>query len=314
MHAIGIDLGGTKLAAGLFGDDGTLVRREVAPLVGREGEAVGGLIADHVRLLLDEAAKPDRSAGAIGVSIPGIFRSGSGTVWAPNIPGWDDYPLQAELEALVSRDVRVRIDSDRACSILGEAWQGVARGCQHAVFLAVGTGIGAGVLVDGRVLRGSRDIAGAIGWLALDRPYRPEYETFGCFEYHASGLGLARVARDLLARDVTQPSVLREKQPQDLAGKDIFSAYDVDDAIAIETVEVAIAFWGMAVANLVSLFDPEMIVFGGGVFGPASRFLDRIRAEATRWAQPISMPQVELAVSELGGDAALYGAARLAME
>ena len=288
MTGIGIDLGGTKLAAALFSADGTITTRRVVQLDGRAGRAVGELIAQQTRELLDEAPE----TRAIGVSVPGIYRAANGTVWAPNIPGWDDYPLREELQALAGDGVRVRIDSDRACYILGEAWQGVARGCRHAIFLAVGTGIGAGILIDGQVLRGSRDIAGAIGWLALDRPYHAGYDACGCFEYHASGASLARLAR--------------------MSTPELFAAYDAGEAFATGILDHAIRFWGMAIANLVSLFDPELIVLGGGVFGPAARFLDRIRAEAAQWAQPISMPQVRLAVSELGGDAGLYGAGRLA--
>ena len=93
------------------------------------------------------------------------------------------------------------IDSDRAAYILGETWRGAAAGARDAIFLAVGTGIGAGILTDGRVLRGAADVAGAIGWLALDRPYVARYRTHGCFEDQASGPGNVRVARDLMERD-----------------------------------------------------------------------------------------------------------------
>ena len=106
----------------------------------------------------------------------------AGRVWAPNIPGWDDYPLKAEIKAAVSdQAVKIAIDSDRSASILGEAWQGAARDCRNAIFLAVGTGIGAGIFVDGRVLHGAHGIAGAIGWMALDRPFRPEYVALRMF-------------------------------------------------------------------------------------------------------------------------------------
>jgi glucokinase len=245
--------------------------------------------------------------------VPGIYYSGRGRVWAPNIPGWDDYPLLEELEAAVDGAIPVRVDSDRAGYILGETWLGTARGCRNAVFVAVGTGIGAGILVDGRILRGARDIAGATGWLALDRPYRPGYREVGCFEYNASGPGIVRVARDRLHEDPGAPSMLREKEEERITTADVFAAADAGDALARGVIDNAIAFWGMATANYVSLFDPEMVIFGGGVFGPAAKYLDRIHEEARQWAQPISMPQVRLAVSSLGGDAGLFGAGHLAL-
>ena len=133
----------------------------------------------------------------------------------------------------------------------------------------------------------------------------------GCFEDQASGPGLVRVARDLMAEDASYDGELRNTQSLDTAA--IFSAHEREDAVAIRVIDNAIELWGMAAANLVSLFNPEIIVFGGGVFGPASKYIDRIYAEARRWAQPIGAGQVQFLASELGSDAALFGAGRLAM-
>lgn len=312
MAVLGIDLGGTKIAAGVFSGDGKLLRRETVELAGREGGAVGELIAATARRVV-AASGVDTAPRAVGVAVPGIYRATSGTVWAPNIPGWDDYPLVAELEAGLP-DVAVRVDSDRACAVLGEQWAGAARECRDAIFLVVGTGIGAGILAGGRIVRGADDAAGAIGWLALDRSHRPGYEAVGCFEYHASGTGIAGVARDRFSGDARYDGPLRRDDPASLTAEHVFAAYEEGDEIARTVLDDAVGYWGMAVANLVSLFNPEMIVFGGGVFGPATRFLDRIREEATRWAQPIAMAGVRLEATALGPDAVLYGAARRALD
>jgi glucokinase len=306
MPVAGIDLGGTKLAVAAFSDDGEILHRESVPLAGRAGGAVGGLVAEQIRKLFE-----GHGCTAAGVCVPGLYRAARGTVWAPNIPGWDDYPLLEELTASVSGEARVTIDSDRAAYILGETWKGAARGSRDAIFMAVGTGIGAGILCDGRVLRGHGDVAGAIGWLALDRPFAPRFVQHGCYEDQASGPGLVRVARDLMASHPEYSGPLLTKE--DLDAADIFNALADADSIAVRTIDNAVELWGMAAANLVSLFNPEMIVFGGGIFGPATQFLDRIRAEARRWAQPIAIEQVRFVASELGSDAGLYGAGRLAM-
>jgi glucokinase len=164
------------------------------------------------------------------------------------------------------------------------------------------------------VLRGHAGIAGAAGWLALDRPYRPEYAGCGCFEYHASGPGLVKVARELVDEDLSYAGELRRKASSgEITTADLFAAYERGDVLATRVLDDAIEFWGMAAANLVSLFDPETVVFGGGVFGPAVRFLERIRGVAVRWGQPISMQRVVFTASALGGDAGLYGAGRLAL-
>ncbi len=313
MHVIALDLGGTKLAAALFDETGHLSHHQVQPLEKRQGKAVGALIIRQIERLLDAASAQSIEINGIGISVPGIYYSKTGRVWAPNIPGWTDYPLLDEVLAMPQvHSINVKIDSDRACYILGETWQGAARGCKNAIFLAIGTGIGAGILVDGQILRGYGDIAGAVGWMALDRRFLDEYRTCGCFEYHASGLGLARIARTLLASDRNYSGILRQKNSEQITSHDIFAAHAQGDPIATKVLDEAIVYWGMAVANLVSIFNPEKIVIGGGVFGPAVQFLDKIVQEAERWAQPISMRQVAIEVSTLGGDAGLLGAGRLA--
>jgi glucokinase len=311
MYVIGLDLGGTKLSGAVFKEDGTIVKQDFLSLEKRQGKEVGELIIKLVKDFLSYSDEKNISVSSIGICIPGIaYRNGN--VWAPNIPGWDNYPLLEELNSAVKgKNIKVKIDSDRACYILGEVWQGSAKGCKDAIFLAVGTGIGAGILVDGKVMRGSNDIAGAIGWLALDRPFEQKYVSCGCFEYHASGEGLAKVANEFIGQNPT--GILSERKSGDLTARDVFSAYDSNDANAVAVINQAIEFWGMTVANLVSLFNPEKIIFGGGVFGPAVKFLDRIMVEARKWAQPISINQVTLEGSVLGSNAGLIGAGYLAL-
>ena len=313
MPVIALDLGGTKLAGAILSEEGAIVRRAHRTLEGRGGEDAGRLLAEQVADLRAQARSDGLSIRAVAASVPGIAHHEAGTVWAPNIPGWERYPLRDLLRAEVGAGVAVAIDSDRACSILGEAALGAARGCTDAVFVAVGTGIGAGILAGGRVLRGAHDIAGAIGWMALDRPYRPEYDRCGCFETHASGAGIERAARRLLAEHPGHDGPLGRVDPARLTARDVFDACDRGDALAIAVLDEAVECWGMAVANLVSLFNPQVVVLGGGVFGPAARWLDRIVAEARRWAQPVSIRQVAIRVTELGPDAALYGAGQLAL-
>ncbi len=307
---IGLDLGGTKVAAAVFSARGEPAHRETVALEGRRGKDVGALLVERVRAMLQAAEAGGEPAAGVGIAVPGIYRATTETVWAPNIPGWEDYPLVAEVRSAVPDGVSVRVDSDRACAILGETWRGGAVGARNAVFLVVGTGIGAGILVEGRIVRGVGDAAGAIGWLALDRPHHEGYEEVGCFEYHASGPGMAAKALRSIDADDSYDGQLRKPG---LTARDVFAAYDDGDPIAVRVMDEAIVYWGMAAANLVSLFNPETIIFGGGLFGPAVRFLERIREEAMRWAQPISIQQVALGPTQLGENAVLYGAGRLVL-
>ncbi|WP_276373255.1 ROK family protein [Chryseolinea sp. H1M3-3] len=306
MPVLGIDLGGTKVAVALFSESGLLLSKTAVPLDGRKGSEVGALIQ---MLVKDHLPKGIRS---IGVAVPGISRHATGTVWAPNIEGWDDYPLKEKIEE-VADGAPVTIDSDRACSILGEQWCGSAKGCKDAIFIAVGTGIGAGILVDGNVLRGAHDIAGAIGWMALTKPFENKYKSCGCFEFYASGTGIPKLAREVLSADSTA-SVLRIYPPDDLSARHVFEAFDEQDPLAHTIIRECISFWGMAAANLVSILNPEKIIFGGGIFGPASKFINDIKAAATKWAQPISITQVSFENALLGADASVYGAGFLAFK
>jgi glucokinase len=314
MAVMALDLGGTKLASGIFDNSGKILYKNSAALEQRNGEDVGNLIVDQIWIALQYAQSENRTIEAIGMCVPGISYSKKGTVWAPNIPGWDNYPLRDKvLSTLGDIKIPVLIDSDRACSILGETWLGAAKGCSDAIFIAVGTGIGAGVMIDGRILRGSNDIAGAVGWLALDRLFNKKYISCGCFEQQASGEGLAKTARELLEADNNYSGILRRKKIDDINAHDIFSAFSSHDVIAQKVIGQAIELWGMAAANLVSIFNPEKIIFGGGVFGPALQFLPEIKEEAFKWGQPISITQVRFEGSTLGSDAVLYGAGCLAL-
>ena len=296
MAIIGIDLGGTKISAALFSKDGELIEKDYRLLGGATGSAVGVAVAEAILSL--RAKRPDLPVEAVGICVPGIVYSKKGTVWAPNIPGWDNYPLKSDLKAVLNdRSIRIAIESDRTCYILGEVWKGAAQGCTDAIYLAVGTGIGAGILLDGRIIHGANDIVGATGWMALEPPYKEEFIPMGCFEYYASGTGIGNQAK-LLYGDESKTS------------SDVFANYG-KDPIATQILDKAIQMWGMGTANLVSLFNPQKVIFGGGIFGPAVQFIDRIRGEARKWGQPISMRDVKFCASAVGGDAALLGAAYL---
>lgn len=315
MPVLALDLGGTKLAAALFSDEGDILITETVQLEKRKGNEVGKLILQQANLILQKAVEKNIMVSSLGICVPGIAHAKTGTVWAPNIPGWGDYPLLKELQnGLENKNIQIKLDSDRACYILAESWKGNSRGYSNVIFLSVGTGIGAGIMINNQVLRGTNDIGGAIGWMALNKPFENKYIPCGCFEYNASGDGLVKVAKELIVEKKFTESILNSKDLSLLSAIDIFEAYDANDKLSIMVINNAIEYWGMAVANLVSLFNPQKIIFGGGVFGPALKFLDPIYEEAKKWAQPISIQQVKLEGAALGTEAGLYGAAYLALK
>ncbi len=307
MAVLALDLGGTKIAVAVFSAEGEIEFRDTVYLNNETGGAVGRLITTQIQKLTQSYP-----IDSIGISVPGISRHESGTVWAPNIPGWQDYPLMEEIRQIAGNR-HISIDSDRACSIYGEQWKGAAQHCADVIFLAAGTGIGAGIIANGTLIRGADDIAGAIGWMALNKPYNNKYRNWGCFEHYASGEGIPRLAAELLAI-LNSPSILRDVERNQLAARHVFDAYEENDHVAVKVIDEFITYWGMACANLVSIFNPRKVVFGGGIFGPAAQFIVRIKQEAAKWAQPISITKVDFEKSVLGPDAALYGAGYLALK
>ena len=310
MAVLAIDLGGTKALGAVFDSAGNKVKEEIRYLQGAEGDGAGDIVVSLITSLI--GTYRDESIEAIGVCVPGIVYSRDDTVWAPNIPGWTRYPLKRRI-AEAAPGISIAIESDRTCYILGEVWKGAAKGCENAIYIAVGTGIGMGILVDGHILHGANDIIGAGGWMALEYPYTEEFTPTGCFEYYASGTGIATRIRKALRCARNYSGALSFKPIDQVDSRDVFAAYAQGDTLATGVLDKAIEMWGMAAANVVSLFNPEKVIFGGGVFGPAGQFLGRIYDEACKWGQPIAMRDVKFCVSEVQGEAALYGSAFLAI-
>jgi glucokinase len=279
---LAVDLGGTKTTVARVDETGAISQRVKVPAARTVDESV-----------LQIAGQVDRAA-AVGIIVPGIYTPSTGRAWCPNLWGPDEVPLLDRLRGRVS--VPVVIDSDRAGSVLGEAWLGAARGLRDVVFVAIGTGIGVGILSEGRGVRGAHGIAGAAGWFALDPRWIGPYAATGCWEAEAAGPGIARAFGKGDAATVVE------------------AARDGDPGASV-ILDRAAAYTGMGVANLVSVLNPEAIVLGGG-FGLAlaDLRLDRIRAEVRRWAQPLAAERCRLEVSQLGEDAALLGAARFALD
>lgn len=315
MAVIALDLGGTKVSGALLDDRGEVVARLMRLLEGRSHGAAGELVAAVASELAGKAAEDASGELLMGVCVPGIAWSEKGTVWAPNIAGWDNFPLRDFLvRAFPQRRTEVFLASDRTCHMLGEVWKGNARGCSDVVYMAIGTGIGVGILSGGRILHGSGDIAGAAGWMAVESSWKTGYRRCGCLEYYASGSGMAARAGDMLRDHPSMESRLRNIPAGFITARDLFSALETEDPVASAVVADAVRYWGMAAANLVSLLNPQKIIWGGGVFGPALRLLDQIRKEASRWAQPLAFEDVTFEPSVLQEDAGLAGAGFLALQ
>jgi glucokinase len=319
IYCGGIDVGGTKIASALFTREGDISAREKVPIDKAGGDAAALQVASRVAALAETARQAGGRLAAVGVCVPGIAYPASGKVWAPNIPGWDQYPLIERIREKPGGYGREKIllvlESDRSAYVAGEAWRGAAAGAADAVFLAVGTGIGAGIISGGRLLHGREDIAGAVGWFGLDPRFKPEYAAMGCFEAEASGGSVARKARERLEQGrASQMLDLAGGRPEDVTAETVAEAARRGDPLALEVIAEAVTYLGMGIANIVSLLNPEVVVVGGGLFQAADLFLEPVRREVARWAQPLAGRAVRIEVSRLGEDAGLYGCGQLAWE
>ena len=280
MNVLAIDFGGTKTAMALVDETGRMAHKEKLPAASSFEESLAQI-----------ASRVTDSAAAVGVIVPGIYDGRSGAAWAPNLWGTDFHPLRDALCARVN--VPVAIGSDRTGSALAEGWLGAARGVPDIIFLAIGTGIGAGIIAGGRPIEGAHGIAGAVGWMTVGGPWTPAYRERGGWETEAAGPAIARRAQMATAADVA-------------------AAAWKGDAYAREALRVTAEYLGLGIANLIAAFDPEMVILGGGVMEAGDLLLDLIRTHALAWTQPVAATRVRIERTTLGEDAGLLGAARLA--
>lgn len=278
---LGIDVGGTKLAAGLVSDDGTITERRREPIDQSDEQSA-------IRQIIDLIQGYGQAFDGIGICVPGIADHKNGTVWAPNIKGWDHVPLPELLSRHFSRPLAV--ESDRNAAVLGEVLYGCAQGKRDVVFLILGTGIGAGIVSGGQLVRGSNDIGGAVGWIPVCLRGRRRH-----FEDIAAGPAIEKSAVELFHQRVGLPELAVLARNGNRAVLDLF--------------EVAGEAIGLVLSMVTSIFNPELIVVGGGVSACWDLLALSALPEMRLWAQPIGISQVEVVVSQLGEDAGILGAA-----
>jgi glucokinase len=303
--ALAVDLGGTKVATAMVSRRGKILARSTEAV---DTSSKSGPVRQICRMARELAQTPQVSrvftAGA--VAVPGLVRR-SGTVWAPNLPGWEHMPLRTRLERTLG--IQFAIESDRNAAALGETWMGTARGKADAVVLIIGTGIGAGIIAGGQIVRGAHELSGCAGWLVVNDLYVNEARHLGQLEAFTAGPGIARQAAKRIQQGTTGSL---SEYSTDITAREVAAAAREGDAEAIAIFETAGKMLGRAVANIVSMFDPEVVIVGGGMASASDLFMPALNASMREWAQPLASHQVKIKVSQLKGDANLLGAARLA--
>lgn len=310
---IGVDIGGTKIAAGVVSATGEILARARRETPAHDPDQISRDVAAVVAEL--QAGRTD--VRAIGVACAGfIDRTGSRVLFAPNL-AWRDEPMKLRLEAIV--DHPVTIENDANAAAWGEFRFGAASEADDMVLVTVGTGIGGGVVVDSRLVRGGFGIAGELGHMrVVPDGIRCGCGNRGCWEVYASGNALVREARELVASGALQAAAIAEACGGDLAtlkGADITNLAQAGDPAAIELIADLGRWVGEGVASVAAVLDPELIVIGGGVVAAGDLLLEPARAAygrqlTGRGHRPVA-PMVE---ASLGNDAGLIGVAALAAE
>jgi len=312
---IGIDLGGTKIGTALVDSAGTIIAHDYQETHATEGQkAVIERMLDGARRVMAQARVNQSQVTAVGVVAPGPLDIEAGVVVAPpNLPGWDRVPLKQLIEDALG--ITTFLENDANAAALGEYRFGAGRGTEHMIYVTVSTGVGGGLILDGRLYHGANGMAGEIGHITI-MPYGPRCGcgNRGCLEALASGTAIARQARERVARGVpTLIADLAGGDPERITAKLIAEAASRGDVEAREILAEAMNYLGIGMANLVNLFNPELIVIGGGLtnigemlFGPVRRAIDR-RAFRTP-AQVVRVVQ-----AELGDNVGVLGAAAVAL-
>ena len=310
--ALGVDIGGTKIAAGVVDDGGSILRQARVPMAAHGGPAAG--LAAVVSAIKAVTESLDQAGGlrGIGICSPGPLDPARGVVInPPNLPCWRDYPLAAEVGKAFG--IPVRLDNDANAAALAEAQWGAGRGYRNVFYATLGTGIGTGIVLDGRIYHGRTGAAAEGGHVSIDyRGPRCGCGKPGCIEALASGPAIARRAQGKLAGG-RQSAILglAGGKPEAVSSEMVGQAFAGGDAVArevlLETVEL-VALW---LGNMVDLLEPDVMVMGGGVAAMLSPLMEGIRGRLPAYCVNSRGGEIPLVPARYGVDAGIAGGAAL---
>lgn len=310
-YGFGIDVGGTTVKVGFFETSGKLLDKwEIKTNTANGGEAILPDIAKAIDEKLDKEGISKDDVQGVGIGVPGPVLS-SGVVTVCVNLGWKNVDVAGTLSGLTGLPVKVGNDANVAG--LGETWQGGAKGSRDVVMVTLGTGVGGGIIVDGKIVAGAHGAGGEVGHACVE----PEEEAVcncgnhGCLEQMTSATGIVRLAKKYLASHDT-PSSLRERG-ESISAKAVFDALKEGDAAAEAIVQEFSEYLGRALAVFACVVDPEVIVVGGGVSKAGQILIDGV-AKYYREAAFIACKDTPIVLASLGNDAGIYGAAKMLID
>ena len=307
--AIGVDLGGTRIRAALIDENGRLLQRAEAATAADAGPEVVVSQLDHIAMSVIADVPRDNLVG-VGICAPGPLDAERGVALAtPTIAGFVDLPLAAMVEGRIG--LPVRLENDGIAAALGEWRFGAGVGCRNLVYVTVSTGVGGGVVADGRILRARRGMAGHVGHMTVVRDGEVcSCGNRGCWEAYASGTALARRARLSAARC---PSTALGVNGAAIDGSAVFDAALKGDALARDLVSEEADLLGLGIVNLLHLYSPDVVVVGGGLSNGFDLLLPGIIGRINAAAMP-PFRDTPVVRAGLGGDSGLIGVSTLVFE
>ena len=312
VKRIGIDVGGTNVKIALVDGEGKIIYSNSVPTYAQMGyEYTVNNIKQAIKDLMKETNTESKDIQGIGFDFPGQVDCKTGVVKnAPNIPGWVNVPIAQMIEE--EFNIPTRIDNDVRCAALGELNFGAGRGCENFVCITVGTGIGSGLVINGKVVRGAANAAGELGHIKLQMEDGPlcGCGDSGCLEAFASGPSIVAMAQEYLKGG-------KSAKFRELAGDGEITPYivakaaEAGDPVAKRIFEKMGYYIGMGLTSVINLLNPEKIIIGGGVAECGELLLDPIRRTINDRAMKVQREAVEIVPAELGNSAGVIGASML---
>lgn len=311
-YRIGVDVGGTNVKIALVDFDGKIIYSNTVPTRAEMGYEAGvNNIKQAIKELMQETSATAKTIEAIGFGLPGQIDYKEGLVKnLPNIPGWVNIPLAKIMEEEFS--IPTRLDNDVRCAALGELNFGAGKGCENLICITVGTGIGSGIVLNGKLVRGASNAAGEIGHIKMQMTGGPlcGCGDYGCFEAYASGPAIVTMAKEYISGG-------KSAKYKEMAPDGIITPYLVaqaalqGDAVSIQIFKQMGKIIGTGLASVVNLLNPQKIIIGGGVADAGDILLEPIRQTILDRAMPIQGQSVEVVPAQLANSAGVIGASLL---
>ena len=309
-YYVGIDLGGTNTKIGLLDEDGNILFSTIVKTESEQGlEKTVERLANILKIQVSNLNISFEDVAGVGLGVPGPVANGRIVKFWANFPWPVDVDLAAEFEKHLG--VPVKVDNDVNVITLGEMWKGGGRGYKNVLGLAIGTGIGGGVVVNGKLVSGKNGAGGEVGHIKVERDGKLcGCGQEGCWEAYASAAGLVREAKSRLT--VNKNNLLYERtKDREVEAKDIFDAAREGDEFSLNLVDYEAEFIALGIGNLLNVLDTDVVVVGGGIALAGNILFDKINKKLRKYAMLSTLEGLKIVPAELGNDAGIYGAAYL---